>query len=280
MVMSDTIRYFLGEEDDLLVGLVRALGLAACAAITGFLMFTIAVGRYGNWTQYQVVLALVLAAIFFLFPGPLARFSRRADALLSFVLAGLGVYAAWYMIDQHAEIAAYREGLPNSSDIFVYVTGTLIVLEAARRAEGWILLSIVAVAVAYLLAGPWLPGILSHRGMDTLQVAELFYSQQGIFGVALGSVVDIVYIYVIFGATLRHARPAFGLRAMLDHCLGPVRFHQWFGIRERRCERCHYDQSHAPGRLQPCLRRSGRGFLVGRRTDPAASDGRRRLHHG
>ncbi len=203
MVMSDTIRYFLGEEDDLLVGLVRALGLAACAAITGFLMFTIAVGRYGNWTQYQVVLALVLAAIFFLFPGPLARFSRRADALLSFVLAGLGVYAAWYMIDQHAEIAAYREGLPNSSDIFVYVTGTLIVLEAARRAEGWILLSIVAVAVAYLLAGPWLPGILSHRGMDTLQVAELFYSQQGIFGVALGSVVDIVYIYVIFGATLR-----------------------------------------------------------------------------
>lgn len=201
--MSDTIRYFLGDEDDALIALVRALGLAACAALTGFLMFTIAVGRYGNWTQYQVVLALVLAAIFFLFPGPLARFSRRADVLLSIGLAGLGVYAAWYMIDQHAEIAAYREGLPNSSDIFVYVTGTLIVLEAARRAEGWILLSIVAVTVGYLLAGPWLPGILSHRGMDSLQVAELFYSQQGIFGVALGSVVDIVYIYVIFGAALR-----------------------------------------------------------------------------
>src|SRR5690606_35857692 len=134
-----------------------------------------------------------------LFPGPLARFSRRADGLLSIALTALAVYTCWYMIENHEEIAAFREGLPNSHDIFVYTVGSLLVLEAARRTEGWLLLSIVAIVVIYLVAGLWLPGLLSHRGMDAAQVVELFYSQQGIFGIALGSVIDIVYIYVIFG---------------------------------------------------------------------------------
>ena len=39
--------------------------------------------------------------------------------------------------------------------------------------------------------------------MDVKQAFELAYSQQGIFGVALDAVVNIVYIYVIFGAALR-----------------------------------------------------------------------------
>ncbi len=189
--------------DDPLIRAAHLIGLAACAAITGFLMITIAVGRYSNWVQYEVVLSLVMLGVFMLRPGPLARWSPRIDTLLSFLLAALGIYTGWYMITNHVQIAAFREGLPNSNDLLVYVIGTLLVLEAARRAEGLVLLAIVLAAIAYLLAGPLLPGLLSHRGMDLFQIAELSYSQQGIFGVAFGSVVNIVYIYVIFGAALR-----------------------------------------------------------------------------
>ncbi|WP_157961797.1 TRAP transporter permease [Acuticoccus kandeliae] len=181
----------------------RALGLAACAGLTLFLFYTIALGRYTNWVQYEVALALVLVAVFMLRPGPLAGLTVKGDLLLSLILSGLAVYGAWYMINNHAEIAAYRTGIPNGADLFVFATGTLIVLEAARRSEGWILLSIILLAIGYLLAGPFLPGILSHRGMDIWRIAELSYSQQGIFGVAFGSVVNVVLIFVIFGTALR-----------------------------------------------------------------------------
>lgn len=198
-----TLSELVGDKQDRYEGAARMLGLAACAAITIFLFVTIALGRYTNWIQFEIVLALVLVAVFMLRPGPLTTVAPRADLVVSLILAGIGVYDAWYMITNHTEIAAYRAGIPNSKDLFVFVSGTLVVLEAARRAEGWILFSIVLLAIAYLFAGPWLPGLLSHRGMDVWRVAELSYSLRGIFGVAFGSVVNIVLIFVVFGTALR-----------------------------------------------------------------------------
>lgn len=182
---------------------VHNAGLAACAMLTLFLVATIATGRFSNWVQYEVVLSLVLVAVYALYPGPLARRWLIADLIMSAMLAAVGVACAAYMIVNHHEIAAYREGLPSAQDLIVYVSGTLVVLEAVRRTEGWLLLSVVLAAIAFLFVGPWLPGLLAHRGMDAGQVAELAYSQQGMFGIALGSIVDIVYIYVIFGVALR-----------------------------------------------------------------------------
>ncbi|HEY8368598.1 MAG TPA: TRAP transporter fused permease subunit [Thermodesulfobacteriota bacterium] len=181
----------------------RGVGHACSAAVSLFVVWTTLAGRYPNWIQYEVVLALVLGAVFALSPGPLRRVSPVLDVALSAALAAAGVITALYMIEHHHEIAAFREGIPNAADLTVYVVGTLLVLEATRRAEGPLLLSVVLLGIAYLLAGPILPGILGHRGLGLAEVAELAYSQSGIFGVALGSVVEIVYVFVIFGAALR-----------------------------------------------------------------------------
>jgi TRAP transporter 4TM/12TM fusion protein len=182
---------------------LRLVGLAASAGVSAFILATTLRGSFSIWVQYEVVLALVLTAVFSLWPGPLARYAPQADLALSILLIAGSASAAIYMIANHHEISAYRQGLPSRADLIVYAIGTLVVLEGVRRAEGRIIPIIVAVTIAYLLAGPYLPGILSHRGHDLEQTLELAYSEQGIFGVALGSIVEIVYIYVIFGVTLR-----------------------------------------------------------------------------
>jgi TRAP transporter 4TM/12TM fusion protein len=55
----------------------------------------------------------------------------------------------------------------------------------------------------YLLYGHMMPGILAHRPFRLERVLEISYGYRGIFGVALGSVVDIVLIFVVLGAALR-----------------------------------------------------------------------------
>jgi len=183
-------------------GVRRQIGLALCAVLAAFIVGSALYGRLTAWVQYEVVLMLALGATFALRPGPL-RARPALDALLSAVLAGGGVFAGVYMLGHYEEIAAFREGLPNDWDMAAYVVGTLVVLEGARRAEGWLLLGVVLAGIAYLAFGHLLPGWVGHRGLGAPEVFELAYSANGIFGVALGSVVEIVYVYVIFGAVLR-----------------------------------------------------------------------------
>ncbi|MCW2247609.1 TRAP transporter 4TM/12TM fusion protein [Azospirillum fermentarium] len=181
----------------------RTAGLALCGLLAAFVVWTTLTGRLASWVQLETVLMLALGAVFLLKPGPLASRSPALDLLLSLVLVAGGVFAGSYMILNNQEIAAFREGLPNDWDLASYVVGTLVVLEGARRVEGWTLLAVVLAGIAYLLFGNLLPGWAGHRGMSAAEMFELAYSPNGIFGVALGSVVEIVYIYVIFGVVLR-----------------------------------------------------------------------------
>ncbi|MEW6261469.1 MAG: TRAP transporter fused permease subunit [Thermodesulfobacteriota bacterium] len=181
------------------------LGAAACAGIVFFIAYTTLVGKQPAWVQLEGVLTLALVAVFAFNPslkkGALPASS--VESVLALLLMGGAVLTGAYMMQNYQDIAAFREGVPNTWDMAVYVVGTLIVLEASRRAEGWVLLAVVMAAVLYMFAGPYLPGMFNHRGMDAKQAFELSFSQQGIFGVALDAVVNIVYIYVIFGAALR-----------------------------------------------------------------------------
>lgn len=180
----------------------RNVGLALCAALAAFIIASTLYGRLTTWVQYEVVLTLALGALFALKHGPLKEWPVL-DAMLAAALTGGGVFAGGYMILNYQDIAAFRDGLPNGWDMTAYVVGTLVVLEGARRAEGWMLLGVVLGGIAYLAFGQYLPGWLGHRGMGVAEVFELAYSSNGIFGVALGSVVEIVYVFVIFGVVLR-----------------------------------------------------------------------------
>ena len=54
---------------------------------------------------------------------------------------------------------------PNTTDLVVAGLGILLVLEFARRTAGLVMPMIVLVFIGYCFAGPFLPGILYHRGI-------------------------------------------------------------------------------------------------------------------
>lgn len=83
-----------------------------------------------------------------------------------------------------------------------FVVGALIVLlvsDATRRAYGMAITSVVIAAVAYAMAGPWLPGFLGHTGMSWQDVARFgAIGLSGTYGFILGVGTTWVAIFIMF----------------------------------------------------------------------------------
>ena len=112
------------------------------------------------------------------------------------------VTCCFYLVFEHEELVR-RAGLPTTLDLLAGALAILVVLELTRRTTGWALVVVALLALAYALAGPYLPGVLAHRGYSPVRLIEhLYLTTEGIWGVPLGVSADFVYLFVLFGAVL------------------------------------------------------------------------------
>ena len=60
--------------------------------------------------------------------------------------------------------------------------------------------------LVYIFAGPWLPGMMGHKGVSLSRAAsQMWLTSEGIFGVALGVSTNVVFFFVLFGSLLEKA---------------------------------------------------------------------------
>jgi len=130
---------------------------------------------------------------------------RNRIPVTDWILAALGVCAAGYLLVFYNEISL-RPGLPTLPDVVISVIGVVLLLEAARRAVGPALAVITTLMLVYIFAGPWLPGMMGHKGASLSRVAsQMWITSEGIFGVALGVSTNVVFFFVLFGSLLEKA---------------------------------------------------------------------------
>jgi TRAP transporter 4TM/12TM fusion protein len=165
-------------------------------------MFNIGVFNDSQARVIHLSFAFVLA--FSTFPA-LKSSPRGYVPIYDIVLAVLGVISACYLIVFYREIAL-RPGLPTTPDIVVSVIGVVLLVEAARRAVGPALAVIASIMLIYIFVGPWLPGLLGHKGATLSRAAsQMWLTSEGIFGVALGVSTSVVFLFVLFGSLLEKA---------------------------------------------------------------------------
>jgi TRAP transporter 4TM/12TM fusion protein len=155
--------------------------------------------------QARIVhLCFAFLLAFLTFPA-LKSSPRKWIPINDWILALLGVGAATYLLVFYKEISL-RPGLPTSTDVVLSVIGVVLLLEAARRAVGPALAIIASIMLVYIFAGPWLPGMMGHKGASVARVAsQMWLSSEGIFGVALGVSTNVVFFFVLFGSLLEKA---------------------------------------------------------------------------
>ncbi|MDM5085786.1 TRAP transporter permease [Aeromonas rivipollensis] len=150
----------------------------------------------------HLTFALLLAYLVF----PAFRRSPRDRVPLGDIAFGLiAAGAAAYLFIMY-EALAQRPGNLTTADLVTACIGIPLLLEATRRALGPALAVIALVFLAYSLAGPWMPGLLAHRGVSFTALANhQWITTEGVFGIALGVSTSFVFLFVLFGALLERA---------------------------------------------------------------------------
>jgi TRAP transporter 4TM/12TM fusion protein len=151
-----------------------------------------------------ITLAFSLVLSFLLFPRR-AGLTRDRVPWSDLGLAALSLACLGYMfVNYDYVVNRFPTAHPlAAADKVVGLLGIALVLEATRRTIGASLPVVALCFLAYGLVGPWLPGVLHHKGL-TLEITidQTWFTTEGVFGVPLSVAGTYVILFIVFGAFL------------------------------------------------------------------------------
>lgn len=183
-----------------------------------FHLWLIFSGLIPNLVSRPLHMALALPWVFVFIAK--TCFERRSGMLLS----AIGIASCLWIAANQAMLGDQYGYLANSFQTVIAVCLLLITLEMARRAISWPLPLVALIALAYGLWGQFIPGEFGHPGtpiasfLGTLAIAE-----GGIWGKLTGISVNIVAIFVIFGAVLNAGEAGQGFMNVAAAAAGRLR---------------------------------------------------------
>ena len=146
---------------------------------------------------------LMLALLFLVLPAA----PRFRDRLMpwDWCLALLALGCMAYLLHDWDALAE-RAIEPLTADIVVAAALLLLVLEAVRRASGWVMPLVVALFLAYAFAGPLLPPPWTHKGYDLARLAgHMALTLEGILGTPVDVSATLIVLFTVYGAVLQHS---------------------------------------------------------------------------
>lgn len=168
------------------------------------LPFMLRVGVFNNTEARAIHLAFALLLAFLAYPA-FKRSPRDRVPLIDIALGLIAAASAGYLFVAYEQLAQ-RPGNLTTMDLVTACIGIPLLLEATRRALGPALAIIALIFLGYSLAGPYMPGLLAHRGVSFTALANhQWITTEGVFGIALGVSTSFVFLFVLFGALLERA---------------------------------------------------------------------------
>lgn len=175
--------------------LVVALVLAA------FQLYTAGVSMLTAWIQRDIHIVLIIILVFLIYPIT-KKGEREKATIFDWFLILLALASGAYIIFNYQAIVL-RLGTPTRMDIAFGIIMILLILEAVRRSTGWVLVIIAGVLLLYNFIGPWIPGILGHKGYSLSRVvSQMYLTTEGIFGTPLGVSASYIFLFVFLTSML------------------------------------------------------------------------------
>ena len=153
-------------------------------------------------TMRPLHVSMVLAMTFLIMPIS----KRYVNRIMwwDLIAAGLAI-AVFFVIVTGGEDFLERNTNPIQTDIAWGVILILLILEALRRTNGWILLVITGAFLAYALFGNYLPEPWTHKGYSVGRlIGHMYMTLEGIYGSAVDVSSTLIILFTIFGAFLQY----------------------------------------------------------------------------
>jgi TRAP transporter 4TM/12TM fusion protein len=158
-----------------------------------------------RWT-FGVPLAIGTALtliVAWVMPDPRRARLDAADIVLAMAAIAVTLYIIF-----HAPLLRLRAGtaLAKEADMWAALVGVVLILELTRRMAGLALVIIAGIFVIYSFVGPWLPGILYHKGYSLTRFFTYIFTDQGILGPTTAISSTYIILFVAFAAFLQASR--------------------------------------------------------------------------
>jgi len=184
-------KYIVGSPMALIITILAS-------AMSLFHLYTAYFGALPALLQRSIHLGGMLTLAFLLYPAKKGGKLSVLDGILALAGAATAGYILW---DYHGVI----QRIANESTLDLVMAGlaVVLVLEAGRRVVGKELSILALVFLLYAYFGPYMPGILGHRGYDLQSILGFMYlTTEGLYGSAIGVSATFIILFIIFGAFL------------------------------------------------------------------------------
>lgn len=181
-------------------GPVAVFVSALLVALSVFHYYTAGFGILTEHWHKSIHLAAVLGLIFIMFPTRREFGPKLGGVPVTDWAMAIAIAAACFYLPIVFDELTFRIGMPNTWDMVMGTVMVVLVLEATRRAMGWVLPAIVVVFILYGLFGNNLSGVLAHPGSSwEAFLSHVYLTQEGIFGIPVKVVATFVFHFVLFG---------------------------------------------------------------------------------
>lgn len=165
-------------------------------------LYTAGFGSFSDMTHRALLITICGFTVFLNKPyskkTPRPAIMAALDWISALIFAAAGIYIIAVWGARTSKIG----GTPDS-DIIMATVMVVMLLIATYKTTGWPLVITCLVFLAYTFLGPYLPGVLAHRGEKWSRTANFMYVSTGsIFGVPAGIAATYIISFVIFGAFL------------------------------------------------------------------------------
>ncbi|MBO6158371.1 MAG: TRAP transporter permease [Firmicutes bacterium] len=153
--------------------------------------------------KFRMIHVTGIVALIFLFYPARKGSPRKQPSIVDWCLFTAMVIAGFYTALINIDVISLRGGGYVLLDQILGIIIVFLVLEAARRTAGRVLVILSLIFLTYAFTGQYLPGILHHKGFTIKRVfTYLYMSADGLLGTTTGVSASYVFLFCLFGAFL------------------------------------------------------------------------------
>lgn len=168
-------------------------------------LYTAAFGTFPSTLQRAPHVGFALMLTYLLYPASKNDKSNRIP-WYDYVLAFLSVVVASYHIIYYKRII-FLAGDYSTQDMVISVMAVLLLLEAARRVVGPVIVTLASLFLLYAYFGKMFPGFLAHRGYSISRIATYAWlSTESILGVPTMVSATFIFLFLVFASFLKKTK--------------------------------------------------------------------------
>ncbi len=184
-----------------LTGLVGKATVLVAILMSLFHLYTAGAGVLLSARQRSLHIIFAFTLGFLLFPAT-KKSDKSKPSILDYILIVTNIIIFGYLFVYVEEIA-FKGGNVTTIDVLFGGIAILLTLEITRRVVGPELPIVAILFLLYARFGPYLPGVLGHRGFTWDRIINHMYlTLEGILGIPISVSSTFVFMFILFGTFL------------------------------------------------------------------------------